>query len=116
MESTLQHNRPSRHNARVYSNAVLTVIAGVMVLNWFSQGQGGASIASAQPADSEFVADDPTGRISAAEQRKQMIAELKAASARLERIESALARGISVKVTDMPAVKVQEAKAEKPAK
>lgn len=47
--------------------------------------------------------DSPTAYISAGEQRKTMIAELRAISSRLERVESALARGINVKVTSMPA-------------
>jgi hypothetical protein len=106
-----------RPSARTYTNGVLTVIAAVLVLNWLGQGATALSTAAAQPADeSAFQPDDPSGRISAAEQRKQMIGELRSVSARLDRIESALTRGISVKVTDMPAIKVQEPRADKPAK
>lgn len=103
-----------RPSARLYTNAVLTVIAGVLVLNWLATPSDLLGKAHAQPADDmELATDDPSGRISAAEQRKQMIQELRGLSARMERIESALTRGINVKVTDMPAMKQA---ADKPAK
>lgn len=103
-----------RPSARLYTNAALTVIAGVLVLNWLATPSDFVGRANAQPADDmEIAPDDPSGRISAAEQRKQMIQELRGLSARMERIESALTRGINVKVTDMPAMKQS---AEKPAK
>ncbi|MCC6952091.1 MAG: hypothetical protein IT433_11700 [Phycisphaerales bacterium] len=103
-----------RPSPRLYANAVLTVIAGVLVLNWLATPSDLLGRANAQPADDiELVTDDPSGRISAAEQRKQMIQELRGLSARMERIESALTRGINVKVTDMPAMKQA---ADKPAK
>ncbi|MCE7973806.1 MAG: hypothetical protein DYG92_05675 [Leptolyngbya sp. PLA1] len=109
MPTTLRRPSP-----RLYTNAVLTVIAGVLVLNWLATPSDIVGRANAQPADDmEIATDDPSGRISAAEQRKQMIQELRGLSARMERIEATLARGISVKVTDMPAMKQAT---EKPAK
>jgi hypothetical protein len=45
---------------------------------------------------------NPTGFVAAAEQRKQMIAELKNLAARMERIEATMKSGINVKVLSMP--------------
>jgi len=52
--------------------------------------------------DISFEGDDPSGRISAAEQRKEMIQQLRSLATRMERIEASLARGINVRVTEMP--------------
>lgn len=104
-----------------YQNAALTAITILLGLNLVNGGGGVTtpSSASAQP-DS-----DTGGLISAGEQRKVMIAELKAMNGRLERIESKLAAGgVNVKVTDMPALKlppellkrlVEKAQADQPA-
>jgi hypothetical protein len=104
-----------------YQNAALTAIAvflGLSLVN--GGGVTSPSSASAQPEN-----ESPGGLISASEQRKVMIAELKAMNGRLERIESKLAAGgVNVKVTDMPALKlppellkrlVEKAQAEQPA-
>jgi len=64
----------------------------------------GVSLASEQPAD-----DTPDGRVSAAEQRKVMIAELKNISSRLDRIDAAMAKGLSVRVTEMPEMRLPKA-------
>jgi len=88
---------------RLCTNVALTVIAGFLAINtlgvregsWLSQAQAQASV----PPD-----DDESGRISAAEQRKQIINELRALSVRLERLETQLNRGLSVKVTEMPPI------------
>jgi hypothetical protein len=110
---------PSPANpARTYTNAALTVIAGLLAVGVFQRSDGQASLlpaALAQPADAEFNADDPSGRISAAEQRKVIISELRGIAARMERIESRLTSGLAVKVTDMPPVRVAEPRAERPA-
>jgi hypothetical protein len=106
-----------RPSARTYTNVALTAIAALLLLNWMGQVQPGLTSANAQPAQpqAEYSPDDASGRISAAEQRKQIVTELKGVSQRLDRIEAALSRGISVKVTDMPAQKPQEPRADKPA-
>jgi len=70
-------------------------------------------ITSPQSAEAQPVTrvtesgEDMGGRISAAEQRKEMISVLKNLSTRLERLETSISRGISVKVTDMPAIRVE---------
>lgn len=99
---------------RTYTNVALTLIAGILAVQVLNQpGLGGLlPQASAQPSETEFSPDDPSGRISAAEQRKQMIAELRGMSARLDRVEAALTRGVSVKVTDMPAVRINDPRAD----
>jgi hypothetical protein len=86
-----------------YQNAALTAIAVLLGLNLVNgNGVTAPSSASAQP-ENESVG----GLISASEQRKVMIAELKSISSRLERIDSKLAAGgVAVKVTDMPALKL----------
>lgn len=62
-----------------------------------SQNSGGN-----RNGDISFEGDDPSGRISAAEQRKEMIQQLRSLATRMERIEASLARGINVRVTEMP--------------
>ncbi|MBM4107730.1 MAG: hypothetical protein FJ255_02785 [Phycisphaerae bacterium] len=98
-----------------YHNALATVIAvllAVLVVGRFdtersssvSLAQGSSSVVrGAPPAD-----QDETGaaaRISAAEQRKIMITQLKEITARLDRLDAALRAGIDVRVKEMPASK-----------
>jgi hypothetical protein len=89
-----------------YLNGVLTVIAVLLALLLADRHLAGSSAGTALAAAPE---DQPTGEgaglISASEQRKQMIAELRRMAARLERIEARLGAGISVKVTEMPELK-----------
>jgi hypothetical protein len=86
-----------------YQNAALTAIAALLGLNLVNGGGITApSAASAQPEN-----EGMGGLISAGEQRKVIIAELRGIGGRLDRIESKLAAGgVSVKVTDMPALKL----------
>jgi hypothetical protein len=95
------------HN-RTYLNAVLTVIAvllAVLVVGRFDAVHS-ANATFAQGAAPPRAADpDETGasaRISAAEQRKTMIAHLRDISARLDRIEAVLRGGLDVRVKEMP--------------
>ena len=91
-----------------YRDGMLTIIAvllGLVVL----QGSGGGipqvmpeAQASAQPSDEPSSG----GLVSASEQRKIMIAELRRLGARLDRIEAKINAGLNVKVTDMPEIKV----------
>jgi hypothetical protein len=84
-----------------YHNAVLTAIAvflGLLVLDRYTSVDAGGSEALAQSS--------PPQMVSAAEQRKQIIQELKQISTRLQRLESRLDREMSVKVTDMPEIKI----------
>ncbi len=108
----MQPNRPNRS----YTNVMLTVIAGLLGVIAFDRASVDlTSRANAQPVE-DVQPEDPTGRVSAAEQRKVMITELRNISVRLDRVEAALSRGISVKVVDMPPVRMQESssKGDKP--
>lgn len=97
-----RHNTPGR---TAYLNVVLTVIAvllGLLVLDGRA-GRTGPADARAQGAQPDDPAATSQSLVSASEQRKQMIAELRRIASRVERVESKLASGISVKVTEMPA-------------
>ncbi|MCC6228272.1 MAG: hypothetical protein IT432_03490 [Phycisphaerales bacterium] len=99
MESTTPTSRP-RH---AYHNLMLTLlVAGVGVLIFDrapSDGRVlGVSTALAQPPEEEIV--DPTGRVNPADQRKQIIAELKSLNTKVSQLEATLKRGI--KITEMP--------------
>lgn len=98
----------TQSRGRVYQNVMLTAIAGlltVVVIDPFrasipsldstAHAQSRA-VPPAPPAD----ADDQSvaGRISAADQRKTMINELRSLSERMGRIEGMLQRGITVKI------------------
>ncbi len=90
---------------RGYLNAILTanaVLLGVIALN--STGLTGpwTSVSHAQSPGVSDPEDTPQGRTSAAEQRKQMIGELRGIEQRLDRMEATLNKGLSVKVTNFP--------------
>jgi len=98
--------------SRTFTSVAITATACVLALTMVSEGDENANVeavaAAQQPSD-----DGEQGRISAAEQRKQIIAELKAVQTRMERLESLIAKGISVRVTEMPP---READRDKPGK
>lgn len=93
-----------------YLNAVLTVIAvmlGLLVADRLIVAPPAAQ--AVQPG-----ADQPgrnPGLVSAADQRKAIISELKRLGTKLDQVERTMKSGISVKVTDMPEIKLP---AEKP--
>lgn len=88
-----------------YQNAVLTVIAGVLTLGLVERA-GQPSIAAPSAANAQPSGPEQGGLMNAMEQRKTMIAELRAMNARLDRIESKLAGGLTVKVSEMPPIKL----------
>ncbi len=93
-----------------YQNAALTAIALLLGLGLVDRGAD--RVATARGAG-EQPPSESAGMVSPAEQRRDMIAELRKANARLEAIEARLKAGLSVKVTDMPALKMAgEGKAE----
>ncbi len=109
-----QHNSsaPSARRSS-YLNAVLTVIAVLMAITLLDRHVApalwtGPSSAMAQPGSGEEGGTDGTGLISAGEQRKQMLAELRRMNMKLDKIETKINAGVSVKVTDMPALKLPE--------
>lgn len=93
---------------RSYLNAVLTVIAVLLGLHLLVQVSGqhaSPSVAVAQPVGDGPVNSPP---FNAAEQRKQMIALLELLNRRVSSLENKLDKGLNVKVTEMPAIKVEE--------
>lgn len=101
---------------RTYHNAVLTVVAlllGALVIGRFDR-EPSASVTLAQATPPPRAAwSDPeeagaAARVSAAEQRKAIIAQLKDVSSRLDRIEATLKAGLDVRVKEMPASKPNE--------
>lgn len=93
---------------RQYLNAVLTVIAVLLGLNLLLQVSNLPAGPSAAHANSPLMQPEVAQIPNAAEQRKQMIVALDAINRRLTSIENKLDKGLSVKVTDMPAVKITE--------
>lgn len=91
-----------RRPAFGYQNAVLSAIAVLLAVGLVDRRTNGEYTslpqARAQPEQGGMTND--------LEQRKIMITELRAITSRLERIESKLNAGINVKVTSMPAIKV----------
>jgi len=94
---------------RGYTNTILTAIAlllGGVVLGHFAQ--------SGSPALSSAGASGPPakggGFVSPADQRITMINELRNLGRKVESLEASLSKGINVRVTDMPPVRVIEPK------
>lgn len=99
---------------RTYTNMALTVIAGLLAINTFDRARTGfVGEAQAQPttvrnapgasaATPGFSEDESSGRINPAEQRKQIVTELRSIGTRLDRVEAVLRTGLSVKVTELP--------------
>lgn len=93
-------NRPT--NGRGYLNAVLTanaVLLGVIALGGLGFSGGLTSVSKAQSG----VNEDAESRTSAAEQRKQMITELRSLTLRLDKIDQTLTKGVNVNVKNFPA-------------
>ena len=88
-----------------YQNACLSVIAILLGLGMLDRNAGSAfepASASAQPQ----VQPAEGGLTNALEQRKVIIAELRAMNARLDRIEGKMNSGMEVKIKDMPPMKL----------
>jgi hypothetical protein len=101
-----QNHIPTAHAGRTYTNAVLTgigVLLGVIALN--VSGAGSARTADAQVGvvGQRPAAVQTDGLVSAAEQRKQIHAELRAMNEKIDRIQTTLEKGLNVRVTSMPA-------------
>lgn len=90
--------------SRRYLNVVLTanaLLLGVLALH--AMGLSFTSDALAQTSSPRSNDADDGGRISAAEQRKTMIAQLSTLTQKVERMEHVLSRGVNVRVVEMPA-------------
>ena len=94
---------------RGYSNLMLTVIAALLALNLVDRATSteGSIATVAAPAHAQQT--QPGGElVSAAQQRKMMIAEIKSLGERVDRLDKTLRAGINVKVTEMPRVRLEE--------
>ncbi len=87
-----------------YLSAVLTAIAVLLGLHLVKDQGTAVQAARAQPETPE-----QEGLISAAEQRKQILLELKAVGARVDKLQKALEAGVKVKVISMPEAKKEGA-------
>lgn len=85
---------------------VIAVMLGILVLDRVEErglrGGGSAAYASGQPETAGAL-------VSAADQRKQIIAELRTMSQRLDAVEKRLAKPLQVKVLEMPVQKERPA-------
>ncbi|MCX5689845.1 MAG: hypothetical protein NTV94_08720 [Planctomycetota bacterium] len=102
-----QAHLASRNAAHWTSRLLSAIVGGAVVAGVLGFTGSGALIgpaaAQAQPAGQPGESDDANGRISAADQRKEMISQLRNLSVRMERMDALLSKGINVKVTQMPA-------------
>lgn len=100
-----------RAPSRLYSNVVLTVIAGLLALN-LTDRLGETSLTTAHAQNAAAPEDEGSaGLISGGEQ--MIIRELRNIVGRLDKAEAASGRVMNVKVVEMPPVRIQE-KSEKP--
>ncbi len=109
------------HPSHRYTNAVLSAIACLLLLNLLS-GRNELPTPSAASAQDYKPSDLP---FNSGDQRNRMTTALESIDGRLSMIEAKLEKGINVKVVDMPPVKLQddrnrdgggaERKADKPA-
>lgn len=97
-------------SGRLYTNTLLTLMAGFVLAMMLDRGQGSLmSVADAQHAQQPATRDgDDGGLVSAAEQRKVMIAELRSLNSRMDHMEAVLSKPMSVKVIDMPPVQLRD--------
>jgi len=121
---------PTRQQ-RLFTNTILALIAGLLFAMMLDRGQGSLiSQANAQHQPVQTVRggssggsnsasnDEPgegTERVTAADQRKVMIAELRSLNARMEHVESVLSKGLTVKVSEMPPMQFPADKGDKKA-
>ena len=111
----------SRAAPRTPHNGPLTVIAvllGFLVIdriaapaaNGLGPAQASAQVRSVRSntnAPAAAAEDEPgDSRTSAAQQRKQIIAALRSLGQRLDHLDALMAKGLSVKVTEMPEMKL----------
>ena len=90
--------KPSRTNVVLAT----TTMALAFALGAQMGGSGAMPAASARPEDTT------TPPFNAAEQRKQTVIQLADINKRLQSIEQKLTAGLSVKITEMPDVKIKE--------
>ena len=90
-----------------YQNAMLSAIAVLLALGVIDRHAGSRDRLDRLTGPDAALAQPQTegGLANRLDQNKQMIAELHSVNSKLERIEAKLSSGLSVKVTEMPALK-----------
>jgi hypothetical protein len=121
------YNGPTRQQ-RLFTNTILALIAGLLFAMMLDRGQGSLiSQANAQHQPVQTVhggssgnhsasndePGDATERVTAADQRKVMIAELRSLNSRMEHVEAVLSKGLTVKVSEMPPMQFPADKGDK---
>jgi hypothetical protein len=105
--TSTQTNAPARRETLARGLSALALVGLGTVLGSLLGSQ--PSTAHAQVGivggASSTPAGESQGLLSAADQRKTIIDELRATNSRLERIEGLLSKGLTVKVSEMPAVR-----------
>lgn len=105
----MNDERTNGHASVRYLNGVLTVIAVLLGLLVVQRGIEPGAERNAAFAASGQNKPGHVGFPNAAEQRKRLIASVQQLDARLKQIESGLLKGtLSVKVVEMPPVKISE--------
>lgn len=109
------HTRPESQPAAPAHTAVLsrglaalTLVGLGLVLGTVMQPQSASAqgqVGIVGGAGSGAAASETQGMISAADQRKAMIDELRTLNSRMDRIEGLLSKGLTVKVSEMPAMR-----------
>jgi TolA-binding protein len=101
-------SNPSRPSNK-YLNSVLTVIAvmlGLLATERFFGSSATGQTAMAAPSEET----DTIGMVNAADQRKQIIAELKTMNSKLDKLQGSIKSPMPVKVLEMPAIRVEDKK------
>jgi len=106
MQTTPHSITAPRRNG--YQNAMLTAIAVLLGLGAIDRHAGSGDRVDRLTAPESAMAQPQTdgGLANKLDQNKQMIAELHSLNGKLERIEAKLNGGLSVKVTDMPPLRL----------
>lgn len=100
MDNARTIGAPSKRG--MYLNMALTANALLLGLLVVGGPRAGESSPLESAANAAQPADERSGLVSAAEQRKEMISELKNLSARVASMEKAIKGPIAVKVVEMP--------------
>lgn len=97
---TTPHTTTQSRNATPILLGVIAALLGLNLVATVMVGPG--ALETRAVAQQQTDDTNPTGFVAAAEQRKQMITELRTLALRMERIEASMKAGINVKVLSMP--------------
>lgn len=92
----MKNDSSNKNTGRTTTNLLLAGACTLLAFNLVRGGGGIDSVANANRGES--------GLVSAAEQRKQIVTELRGLKQHISQLEQRLSSGINVKVTEMPRV------------